>query len=343
MLLVDDDEGEVGEGQEERGSGADDEAGVAGGDGHPGAAAGGLGDAGVPLGGAGAEAGLDAVEELDGEGDLGEEDEGLAAAGERLGDGLEIDLGLAGAGDALQERGGVAAGGDGGAEGGGGLGLGGRQRARAGGGVEGGIRGVARGFLAEEHALGFEALDDRGRDAGELGDLGRREAEVAVLGEGGQHPGAGLGHAVGLGSGAAQDRARGGRRAEAGGAGGEAEHAGERGQGVLGGAGEEGPHRRAERRRVEDAGDVAELGVVEAPLPRPPDDAEHPTRPEGHLHEVAGPRAAGRRAVVEEAVQAVGGDHGDGLALREEPRGIGRIEVFHRAIPWAIMPRHHKG
>jgi hypothetical protein len=25
------------------------------------------------------------------------------------------------------------------------------------------------------------------------------------------------------------------------------------------------------------------------------------------------------------------------------PRGSGRIEVFHRAIPWATMPPDHKG
>ncbi len=322
VLLVDDDQAEVGEGQEERGAGADDEAGVAGGDRGPGPAAGGLRHAGVPLGGAGAEAGLDPVEELGGEGYLGEKDQGLAAAGQRLGDGFEIDLGLAGAGDALEERGGVGAGADRGAQRRRGFGLGGGERARLGGGVEVGVGGVAGRGLAQEHALGFEAGDDRGRDAGEAGELERREAGVAELVEGGEDARARRGAAGGLGAGAAEQRPRGGRLAEAGRSRGEPQHDGERGQGVVGGAGEERAHRRRQRGRVEHAGDVAELLRCDVARAGAPDQPEHPARTERHLDEVARPGACGGRAVVEQPVEAVGGQHRDRLARSEEVRGI---------------------
>ena len=319
VLLVDDDEAEVGEGEEERRAGADDEAGVAARHRHPGAAAGGLGDAGVPLGRAGAEAGLDAVEELDREGDLGEEDEGLAAAGEGLGDGLEVDLGLAGAGDALEERRGVAPGGDGGAEGGGGARLRRRERARVGAWVERRIGRVARGILAREDALGLEALDHGGRDAGELGELCGREAEVAVVGEGGEDARPRVGHPVGRAVGPAQHRPRGRRRPEAGRPGGEAEHHRQRREGIVGRTRQELAHGRRHRRRVEHAGHVAELVRVEARA-FAPDEAEEPAGAERHLDEVAGAHAARGRAVVERPVEAALDHHRDRGSGREDPR-----------------------
>ena len=61
---------------------------------------------------------------------------------------------------------------------------------------------------------------------------------------------------------------------------------------------------------------------VEAARALAPDHAEHPARPERHLDEVAGARALGRRAVVERAVEPLGGDHRDGGPGREFPHRI---------------------
>ena len=343
MLLVDDDEPEVAERQEQRRAGADDQPRVAGGNRGPGAAAGGLGDARVPLGRAGAEACLDPVEELGREGDLGQEHQRLAAAAQRLGHRLEVDLGLARAGDALEQRRRVGAGPHRRGERGRRLGLRRRERQRPGAGIEPRIGGVARRRLAHEHALVLEAPDHARRDAGGLSELHRGEPEVAVLLERGEDARARRRQPVRNSAGVAQDRPGAGRRPEAGRSRGEPEHDRERGQRVLGGAGEEGAHRRRERRRVEDAADVAQLRRVEAARAFAPDHAEHPARPERHLDEVAGARASGRRAVVERPVEPFGGDHRDRGPGREFPHRFGRIEVFHRAIPWASIPPDHKG
>ena len=57
----------------------------------------------MPFGRAHAEALREAVEELRGQRDLGQQDQRLAALADRLGDRLEIDLGLARAGDAVEQ------------------------------------------------------------------------------------------------------------------------------------------------------------------------------------------------------------------------------------------------
>ena len=70
MLLVDDDEAEIGEGQEERRARPDHDARFAAGDGAPDALALALGEPRVPFGGPRAEARREAVEELRGQRDL---------------------------------------------------------------------------------------------------------------------------------------------------------------------------------------------------------------------------------------------------------------------------------
>ena len=300
MLLVDDDEAELAERQEQRGAGAHHQPGAAVGHRAPRPPTTAVGDAGVPLGGAGSEAGLHPVEKLDRQGDLRQEHQGLAAAGERLGDRFEIDLGLARTGDALQQRGGIAAGGDGRAQGRGGGGLVVRQRAGRGAGVERGVGRVPGDDLPGDHSLGLEPLDDARADAGKLRQLARREAEIAVCGEGRHHPGAGVGQALRGLAGQAEERPRARRLAQPGRAGGEAQHGGERGEGVVGGAGEERAHLVAHRRDVEPPGDVAQLLRGEAAGPRPPDHAEHATRTERNRDERRRarrrPRARGSRA-----------------------------------------------
>ena len=112
VLLVDDDQAEVGERQEQRGAGADNHGRGAVGDGAPGGAAGARGQVGVPDGGGDAEAALEALQPLGGEGDFRQQHQRLAALAEAFGDGFQVDLGLAGAGDAVEQGDGEVARGD---------------------------------------------------------------------------------------------------------------------------------------------------------------------------------------------------------------------------------------
>ena len=109
VLLIDDDQPKIGEGQEQRRARADHELRLVLGDRAPDAAAQRRRHAGMPLGGARAETLLATGDELRGERDLGHEHEDLPAARERGGDRLEIDFRLARAGDAVEQRHGEAA------------------------------------------------------------------------------------------------------------------------------------------------------------------------------------------------------------------------------------------
>ena len=103
MLLIDDDEAEIGKGQEQRRARADDDPGLACRDRPPGGAPLGPGEIGMPFGRPGAEALLEALEPLARQGDLGQQHQRLMPGAQRCGHGLEIDLGLARAGDAIQQ------------------------------------------------------------------------------------------------------------------------------------------------------------------------------------------------------------------------------------------------
>ncbi len=125
----------------------------------------------MPDGGGDAEAALEALQPLGGEGDFWEQDQGLAVLAEGFGDGLQVGLGLAGAGDAVEQGDGefarlhrVAEGG------GGGLLVGGEGFARVfgvgdgegwGGGEDGG----------EQQAGVGHASDYAGGDAGGAGEV----------------------------------------------------------------------------------------------------------------------------------------------------------------------------
>ena len=108
MRLVDDDQAEVGIGQEQRRARADHDPRLAAGDRAPGAAALRLAQARMPGDRLAAEARGEALEERLGQRDLGEQDERLPALAERLGDRLEIDFGLARSGDAVEQHRGEA-------------------------------------------------------------------------------------------------------------------------------------------------------------------------------------------------------------------------------------------
>ncbi len=112
MLFIDDDEAEIGIGQEQRRARAGDDADFAGGDRMPGAGADARAQLGMPLRRAHAEPRREAIEGLRGERDFRHQDQALAAPRYRFRHRLEIDLGLAGAGDAVEQRDRVAAGAD---------------------------------------------------------------------------------------------------------------------------------------------------------------------------------------------------------------------------------------
>ncbi len=149
MLFIHHDEAEVGEGQEQRRAGADHDLRALLGHGAEGGAAHGGGEFGMPDRRGGAEAGGEALQELDGEGDFRQQDQGLAAGGDGGGDGFQIHLGLAGAGDAVEQRDGEGLRGDGGAKGGGGGGLRGGERG-------GGVRWVGGGEAELLAAFGLD-------------------------------------------------------------------------------------------------------------------------------------------------------------------------------------------
>ena len=109
VLLIDHDQPEIGIGQKQCRACADDHAQLAGRHRIPSARAQTLRQLRVPLGRPHAEALGKAVEELGGQGDLGDENQRLFSTADDLGDGLEIDLGLTRAGDAIEQRDAIAA------------------------------------------------------------------------------------------------------------------------------------------------------------------------------------------------------------------------------------------
>jgi len=102
MLLVDDDQPELGKRQKQRRTGPDDDPRTPGDDRPPGIAALGLADVGMPLRGEHAEALAKTLEPLRPKCDLGQQDQGLPPGGEGSGECGEIGLGLAGTGDSVE-------------------------------------------------------------------------------------------------------------------------------------------------------------------------------------------------------------------------------------------------
>ena len=172
MLLVDDDQAEVGEGQEQRRAGADHRARLAFRDCAPGALALALGEARVPLRRAVAEPGGESVEERAGQRDLGQQHQRLPPLPQRLGDRLEIDLRLAGAGDALEQRRRKGPVGDAGGEVVGGRLLFDVEDRRPMVRIEAGCDRLRRQRDERERAVLDEAVDHADRAAGKLGQRG---------------------------------------------------------------------------------------------------------------------------------------------------------------------------
>ena len=104
VLLIDDNQPEIGVGQKQRRARADHDRDFAVGDRLPGARALARRNFRMPFRRAHAEARGEAVEELRGERDLRHENETLPAGADHVGDRLEINFGLARAGDAIEQR-----------------------------------------------------------------------------------------------------------------------------------------------------------------------------------------------------------------------------------------------
>ena len=344
MLLVDDDEPEVGEGQEQRRARPHHQPRVAARHREPRPPPRRLRHPRVPLRGPGAEARLDPVEELDRERDLGQEHQRLPPAPQRLGDRLEIDLGLPRPGDPLEQRRRIAPRPHRRAQRLGRRALRRRQRPRRDVGVEPREGRVARRRLPHQHALRLEPLDHPRRDARERRELHRRQPEVAVLGEGREHP-----RRAPQSSG----RARSPNAARA-----AAPRAAPRGPAPASrGAASPAAASACSRRRGREtpaspARAAARRAPARSPGASPPRSRPNP-RPRPRPSTRRGPSGTSTRspratppsggAVVEEPVEALGRHHRHRRAGREAAHRRGAFEVFHRAIPWASIPPDHKG
>ena len=186
MLLIDDDQPEIGERQEEGRARAHHHGGVAQCHGAPGLAPAARRELGMPFGGRGGEACGEPRVPLGAQRDFGEQDERLATRAERGGYGLEIDLGLARAGDAVEEgRRKLLRCGPGGQLLGGRALLGRKRRAEASG-VGPGERRLAGTVLGCQPARLCKAGDDAASDPGFAHDLGRGHGRA--VGQQRQHP-----------------------------------------------------------------------------------------------------------------------------------------------------------
>ena len=105
MFLIHHDQAEIRIGQKQCGTRTDDQLRIPRSCRMPASATFGWSDPMVPLGRAGAKAGLDPVEECRGQGDLRQQHQCLASLCDAGGNGFHVDFGLAGAGDAINQRG----------------------------------------------------------------------------------------------------------------------------------------------------------------------------------------------------------------------------------------------
>ena len=193
MLLVDDDQAKVAEGQEQGRAGADHNAGLAESDGAPGAGAHLRADVGMPFGRQGSETLGEALEKGPGQRDFRHQDQRLPAGSQRIGHSFEIDLRLARAGDAVDQRHAVvrrlAQAGDGG-------GLVGRELD----GIEIGIGRPKRPAGGQLHfgqrTGGHQSFDHGGGDARRRREASTRPGLSLVLVEQCQDPAAGVGEAL---------------------------------------------------------------------------------------------------------------------------------------------------
>ncbi len=298
MLLVDDDEAEIGEGQEQRRARADDDARRPARHRAPQPLALARRDRRMPFGGAGAETRREAVEELRGQRDFRQQDERLTPGAQRRGDRLEIDFRLARAGDAFEQdrfrcarldRAGQRVGRGA---------LIGRQRLKGEIGIERRRGRLSRQGDGFERAVVDEAVDHARAAGGGLGQ--RRLGQRRRIGQRRQHARARRRQAKRRLAGGAKGEARRRRDDRLGGARRHAQHHAARRQGPARHPVDEIAQRFAQRREIADFGD--RLEIVAARFARRPDDADGAARSQRRGDELSRRQApCGRSAI------AVGG------------------------------------
>ena len=117
--------------------------------------------------------------------------------------------------------------------------------------IEIGKRGVARAFFFADAAQFDQTFDHRLRDAGSFGKFAKGQGQAAQFLKRGQDAATGIGFPFGAAFAQTIDFAHRGRIAQAGCAGGKAQHRGHRCQGIIACFRQEGLHFFAHRRGVE--------------------------------------------------------------------------------------------
>ena len=317
MFLIDHDQPEVAERQVERRARAHDQLRRPLPHHAPAAAAFGHGDAGMPLGGLRPEARLDAGQELRCQGDLGQQHQRLPPLPQTFRDRLQVDFRLARPGDALQQRGSISAVPDPRHQGCHRRRLAFRQRLAGPVGVKRQIGRIPRGIHLLDRALRHQPLDDRGGCARHLGQFLLCEGQPAIFLQHRQHAGAGVGHPVGRLHPQTVELFHRGRIGQPRRAGGQPQHGAHRRQRVGPGAGQERAHLGTHRGHVQHLEHGPHLRRIPIAAPRPPDDADHLARTEGHHHEGAHPAAALGRLVIQHPIQRLGRQHANQRAFFE--------------------------
>ncbi len=305
VLLVDDDQAEIGEGQKQRRARPDDRPRLPARDRAPGPLPLALGQARVPFRRPRAEPRREPVEELGGQRDFRQQHERLPPLPQRLGDRLEIDLRLARAGDAFEQRRGKGAGRDAGGEVvGRGLLVGVEDR-RTEVGIEVGCDPLGRQFDERRARRPRRGRRSRSRSSRQLGErgLGMRRGARASAASTRPAPRSCARRLAG------RDDAEflRGRLQNLMGADRHAQHHAARAQRPAGDPVDEVAQRFLQRRPVAHGGDGFQ--VVAARLARRPDDAGRMARPERHADE--GARLEGE---VGRGAVAVGGVDRDGTS-----------------------------
>ena len=319
MLFIDDDQPQIGKGQEQGRTRAHHHANMVFGRHHPQPAPLGPGDAGMPFARTRAEPGLDPVQKLRRQRDLGQQHQRLPALPQTFRHRLKVNLGLARAGDTAQQGGAIGAA----------LhrlpqqcrriglirrqGFAGQVR------VQPRKRQVARRAHLGQRASLDQPLHHAAADPGQLRQLAWGKAGAAVILDHPQHGGAGVGHAFGRRPRAMDDAPRRRRLVQIRRPRRHTQHQGQRRQGIFAHPRQEFDHPRGQWRSLDQPRDGTQLGHVEIAHARPPDRAHHPARAQRHHDQLSQPHPPLGRKIVEHADHLLR-QHRDAGAMRIEQR-----------------------
>ena len=318
MFFIDNDQPEVPEGKEQRRARAHHHLRAALAYHLPGAAPLGHGDTRMPFRRLGTEPRLDTRDELGCQRDLGQQDQRLAPPLQGFSHRFQINLGLARTGHAAQQCGAVIATANGIAQHLSGIGLILGQRFSAAVRIKPGKRKIARAILFQHGALPDQPLDHRRRDTRLLRQFPQCEGQPAVVLKHCQHPFARIRHPRRHHAPVPIDLLHRRRVGQARRTGGQTQHGRHGRQRVIGGAAKKVLHFGPHRRNIQHADHLTDLGDVEIPASRAPDDPEHLARPQRYLDKGPGMASALGRAVIQQTVQRLRRQHRHQLILNEK-------------------------